>query len=567
MKVRALMAMSATLMLGGCGSLQQGEVADLILKNTNVITVDSGMPRAEALAVRGERILAVGTNAQIQAFAGDATRVLSLEGATVVPGLIDAHIHFPRLGKRTKELFLDETRSAQEVVAILREQVKKRSAGEWVTGQGWHTATWNVLGYPDNAVLNEIAPDNPVYLVGMASHAAWINDAALRLVGVDRDTPDPPGGKIVRHAITGKPTGILLENATELVSRFLPEETRETRKANLELSVRTATSMGLTSLHDAGSDYQEIELYKELLDEGKLDIRLYVMFDIPAPGAILDEYIKKPPEIGLGDNRLTLRSLKVYADGALGARGAVLLEPYSDQQETTGLVQNDEDALHQIVSRAMKAGYQVSTHAIGDGGNRAFLNAVERAQKELPDRDPRHRNEHAQVISPEDIPRFAELGVIASMQPIHCITDMGFAEKRLGPKRMKGAYAWKSLLDAGATVIGGADTPAFPVHWTNPLLGIYSAVTRQDSEGNPPGGYYPEQRVSRMEALKMYTISAAYAAFEEDIKGSLTAGKLADLTVLSRDILSIPAPEILETETLMTIVGGEIVFQQPGFPE
>ena len=325
--------------------------------------------------------------------------------------------------------------------------------------------------------------------------------------------------------------------------------------------------MGLTSLHDAGSDYQEIQLYKELLEEGKLDIRLYVMFDIPSPGAALEEYIKKPPEIGLGDNRLTLRSLKVYADGALGARGAVLLEPYSDQQETTGLVQNDESALYQIVSRAMKAGYQVSTHAIGDGGNRAFLNAVEKAQKELPGRDPRHRNEHSQVISPEDIPRFAELGVIASMQPIHCITDMGFAEKRLGPERMKGAYAWKSLLDAGATVVGGADTPAFPVHWTNPLLGIYAAVTRQDSEGNPPGGFYPEERVSRMEALKMYTISAAYAAFEEDIKGSLTVGKLADITVLSKDILSVPASEILETEALMTIVGGEIVFQQPGFPE
>ncbi|MEE9230120.1 MAG: amidohydrolase [Acidobacteriota bacterium] len=564
---RTLSAFFIILSLGGCGSLQQGEIADLILKNTNVITVDPGMPRAEAIAVRGDRILAVGTNAEIQAFAGDATRVLSLEGATVVPGLIDAHIHFPRLGKRTKELFLDETRSAEEVVVILREQVKKRSAGEWVMGQGWHTATWNVLDYPDNTALNDVAPDNPVYLVGMASHAAWVNNTALRLAGVDKDTPDPPGGKIVRHADTGEPTGILLENATALVSRFLPEETRETRKADLELSVRTATRMGLTSLHDAGSDYQEIQLYKELLEEGKLDIRLYVMFDIPSPGAALEEYIKKPPEIGLGDNRLTLRSLKVYADGALGARGAVLLEPYSDQQETTGLVQNDESALYQIVSRAMKAGYQVSTHAIGDGGNRAFLNAVEKAQKELPGRDPRHRNEHSQVISPEDIPRFAELGVIASMQPIHCITDMGFAEKRLGPERMKGAYAWKSLLDAGATVVGGADTPAFPVHWTNPLLGIYAAVTRQDSEGNPPGGFYPEERVSRMEALKMYTISAAYAAFEEDIKGSLTVGKLADITVLSKDILSVPASEILETEALMTIVGGEIVFQQPGFPE
>jgi predicted amidohydrolase YtcJ len=567
MRMLALAASSVLLTLGGCGGPPVGEVADLVLRDANVVTVDPGYPEAEAIAIRGERILAVGTNADIQASVGDATRVLSLAGATVVPGLIDAHIHFPRLGKRTKQLFLDETRSPEEVVAILREQVKARSAGEWVTGHGWHTVTWNVSDYPDNAALNEVAPDNPVYLVGMASHAAWVNDAALRLAGIDKETPDPPGGRIVKHAATGKPTGILLEEATGLVSNLLPKETRASKRADFELSVRTATSLGLTSLHDAGSNYDDIEIYKELLEKGKLDVRLYIMFDIPSPGAVLDEYIGKPPEVGLGDHRLTLRSLKVYADGALGARGAVLLEPYSDRPEARGLVQNDEEALYQIVSQAMKAGYQVSTHAIGDGGNRAFLNAVERAQRELPGRDPRHRNEHAQIISPEDIPRFAELGVIASMQPIHSITDMGFAESRVGPERMKGAYAWKSLLDAGATLVGGADTPSFPVHWTNPLLGIYAAVTRQDSEGNPPGGFYPEERVSRMEALKMYTLSAAYAAFEEEIKGSLTAGKLADITVLSKDILSIPEPEILGTEALMTIVGGEIVFQREGFPE
>ena len=563
MNVRFLVAMSAGLVLAGCGGVQQSEIADLILKDANIITVDPEMPRAEAIAIRDDRLLAVGTNAEIQAFAGAATRVVSLEGATLVPGLIDAHIHFPRLGRRTKELFLNETRSAAEVVSIVREQVRMRSPGEWVTGHGWHTATWNVEAYPDNAVLNEVAPENPVYLVGMASHAAWVNDAAIRLAGIEKDTPDPPGGKIIRHAGTGEPTGVLLENAIDLVAEVIPKATRATKKADLELSVRTATSMGLTSVHDAGSDYEDIELYKELLEEGKLQIRLYVMFDIPSPGAVLDEYINRPPEIDLGDHRLTLRSLKVYADGALGARGAVLLEPYTDRQGTTGLVQNDEEALYRIVSRAMNAGYQVSTHAIGDGGNRAFLNAVERAQSELPGRDARHRIEHAQVISLVDIPRFAELGVIASMQPIHCITDMGFAQKRLGPERMKGAYAWKSLLDAGALVVGSADTPAFPVHWTNPLLGIYSAVTRQDPEGNPPGGFYPDERVSRMEALKMYTISAAHAAFEEEIKGSLTAGKLADITVLSKDILSVPAREILDTEVLMTIVGGEIVYRQP----
>ena len=561
--MRTLTALSIILTLGGC----QRETADLVLKDANVITVDPDRPQAEAIAIQGDLILVVGTNEEVDALVGDTTRVLSLNGATVVPGLIDAHMHFNSLGKRTKQLFLDETRTPEEAVAIVREQVEKRSAGEWVLGHGWHTVTWDGAAYPDNAALNEVAPDNPVYLVGMARHAAWVNDEALRIAGIDKDTPDPPGGQILRDPNTREPTGILLEKARPLVANVLPKETRASKKADFELSVRTATSMGLTSVHDAGGNYDDIEIYKELLEEGKLDVRLYVMFDVPSPGSVLDEYISKPPEIGLGDNRLTLRSLKVYADGALGARGAVLLEPYSDRPEAKGLVRNDEEALYQILSRAMKAGYQVATHAIGDGGNRALLNAVERAQAELPGRDPRHRNEHAQIISPDDIPRFAELGVIASMQPVHGTMDMGFVESRIGPERMEGAYAWKSLLDSGATLIGSADTPAFPVLWTNPMLGIYAAVTRQDADGNPPGGFYPEQRLSRMEALKMYTLSAAYAAFEEDVKGTLTPGKLADITILSKDILSIPAPEILETEALMTIVGGEIVFQRAGFPE
>lgn len=559
MRFRALTAAWLVVALGGCAH----ETADLVLREANVITVDPNDPEAEAVAIVGETILAVGTNDEIDAFIGEGTRVFSLNGATVVPGLIDAHMHFTRLGKRTKQLFLDETRSPEEAVAIVREQVETTPAGEWVLGNGWHTVAWDGAAYPDNSALNEAAPDNPVYLVGMASHAAWVNDEALRIAGVDEDTPDPPGGQILEHAETGKPTGILLEEATLLVSNVIPKETRASKKADFELSVRTANAMGLTSVHDAGVDDDDIEIFEELRDEGKLDVRMYLMYDISSPGPRLDAYISKSPVIG---PRLTMRSLKVYADGALGARGAVLLEPYSDQPEAQGLVQNDEEALYQIVTQATEAGYQVCTHAIGDGGNRAMLNAVERALADHPGVDARHRNEHAQIIAPEDIPRFAELGVIASMQPVHCTMDMGFVESRIGPERMEGAYAWRSLLDSGATVVGSADTPAFPVKWTNPMLGIYSAVTRQDAGGSPPGGFYPEQRVTRMEALKMYTMSAAYAAFEEDIKGSLTPGKLADITVLSKDIMTIPAPEILETDALMTIVGGEIVFQREGFP-
>jgi predicted amidohydrolase YtcJ len=559
MKLRTL---AVLLLFCSCQSSPDGGIADVVLRDANVVTVDPDHPEAEAVAIRGDRILAVGANDEVDALVGDATEVLSLDGATVLPGLIDAHMHFPLLGKRTKQLFLDETRSPEEAVAIVREEVAKRARGEWLQGTGWHTVTWDGAPYPDNSGLNAVAPDNPVFLVGMASHAAWVNDEALRIAGVDANTPDPPGGQILRHAGTGKPTGILLEEAADLVADHLPEETRASKKADFELSVKTAVEMGLTSVQDAGASYDDIEIYRELLEEGKLEVRLYLMFNIAAPGPLLDEYISKPPEIGLGDHRLTMRALKVYADGALGARGAALFEPYSDQPDTRGLVQNDEEALYQIISQATDAGYQVCTHAIGDAGNRAMLNAVERAQKERPGLGPRHRNEHAQILSPDDIPRFAELGVIASMQPVHCTMDMGFVESRIGPERMAGAYAWKSLLDSGATLVAGADTPSFPVSWTNPMLGLYTAVTRQDAAGNPPDGFYPEQRLSRMEALKMYTINAAYAAFEEDLKGSLTPGKLADITVLSKDIMTIPAREILETEVLMTVVGGEIVFQQ-----
>jgi predicted amidohydrolase YtcJ len=286
------------------------------------------------------------------------------------------------------------------------------------------------------------------------------------------------------------------------------------------------------------------------------------MYLVPDGGEVLDEYIKRPPEIGLGNHMLTLRSIKVFVDGALGARGAALLEPYSDSPDDTGLIQNPEEEIYKLVSKCMNAGYQVAVHAIGDRGSKIVLDVVEKVQRELAGKDPRTRIEHAQILAPEDIPRFAQLGVIPSMQPIHCTMDKGFAEARLGPERMKGSYVWKSLLESGARIAASADTPAFPVDYTNPLWGIYAAVTRQDNEGQPPGGWYAEEKVSRLDALKMYTVHAAYAAFEEDIKGSLTPGKLADITVLSRDILSIPAPEILQTEVLMTVVGGKVVYER-----
>jgi predicted amidohydrolase YtcJ len=555
---RGVLALGLGCWFVSCGPPK--EQADLILTRGNFITLDDAHPRAEAIAVRGDRILAVGSVAEIDRFAGEATEIIDLEGATAVPGLVDSHMHFDRLGWQARQLYLDETRSPAEVIAIVREQVAKTAPGEWVTGQGWHTVTWGNTGFPDNAELSAASPDHPVYLVGMAIHAAWVNKNALAIAGITKETADPPGGKIHRNEKTGEPTGILTETAMNLVSKHFPQETRASRKADILSSVDIALSLGLTEVHDAGVGYEEIELYKEILEEGKLGLRLHVMFGATDAGEALDRYIQNPPAIGLKDHRLTFRSLKVFADGALGARGAALLEPYSDAPDENGLVRIDGEELYRLVSKATKAGYQVAVHAIGDRGNRTALDAIERAQRDFPEKQPRHRIEHAQILAPSDVPRFAGLGVIASMQPIHAPMDMGFAEERVGAERIRGGYVWKSLIDSGATLVSSADTPAFPVKYTNPLWGIYAAVTRQDNDGNPPEGWYPEERMSRLDALKSYTLNAAYASFEEDLKGTLTPGKLADVTVLSRDILEVAPPDILTTKVLLTVVGGKVAF-------
>lgn len=538
------------------------EKATLILTDGNIITVDSEFPKAESIAIKDDKIIALGSTREIEKYKGEQTEIIDLKGKTVVPGLIDAHMHFPELGKRVKQLYLDKTKNVEEALAIVKEEVKKAKPGEWITGMGWHTSYWKTNVYPDNSELNKISPYNPVFLIGMASHAAWINDKALKLAGITKDSPDPLGGQIIRNPKTGEPTGILLEKAQDLITRLFSAETHDTKKAYIKLSIQTALSLGLTGIHDAGVGYDIIKIYKELLEDDKLPLRLYVMFLVPDGGEVLDKHIENAPEIGLGNNYLTFRCIKVFVDGALGARGAALLSPYSDSPGDTGLIRNSEEEIYKVVSKSMRAGYQVAIHAIGDRGNRIALNAIEKAQKEVTPKDARIRIEHAQILAPQDIPRFVELGIIPSMQPIHCTMDTGFAEARVGTKRLKGAYAWKTLLSTGVKIAAGSDTPAFPVDYSNPLWGIYAAVTRQNNQGQPQGGWYPEEKVNRLAALKMYTLNAAYAAFEENIKGTLTPGKLADITVLSGDILTIPEPEILQTEVLMTIVGGKIVYQK-----
>ncbi len=547
------------LALSRCSN-KPSDSATLVLLNGNVITLEDDIPKAEAVAVTGDTILAVGSNTKILQFKTEKTKVIDLAGKTVVPGLIDAHLHFPLLGKRLKLVYLDETRSYQEVLKIVKQAVERAEPGEWIMGSGWHTANWTDKTYPDNRELNIIAPENPVYLSGMAIHAALVNSQILEKAGINRHTPDPKGGRIVKDPESGEPTGLLLEKAQSLAQKCFPPETDKIKKENILLSMRVAHELGLTGVHDAGVDADTIRLYKELLEEDRLDLRLYVMFLVPGDGEVLEQFILKSPEIGLADNRLTIRCIKVFVDGALGARGAVMIDPYSDRPEETGIPVNSQQGIYQVVLKSMQAGYQVAMHTIGDGANLIGLDAVEKALQSVSPENPRIRIEHAQILRPLDIPRFASLGVIPSMQPIHCLMDMGFAEARIGKERMKSAYAWKSLTDSGARIAAGSDVPDFPVKYTNPLRGIHAAVTRRDLEGNPEGGWYPKEKVSRMEAIKMYTLNAAYAAFEEDIKGSLRIGKLADMTVLSKDVLAVPEEEIPEIEILMTILGGRIVF-------
>jgi len=553
--------MMMLLIAASCRTLGKTQkIADLILINGNIITVEENVPKAEALAIKGDRIMSLGENNEILKYKGKHTKVIDVEGRTVIPGLIDAHMHFVELGEGSKKTYLDKTTDYQQVLDIVQGAVKKAKPGEWIMGSGWHTSNWKNKTYPDNSELDRISQDHPVFLSGMATHAALVNKKALALAGITRATPDPEGGRILRNPISGEPTGLLLEKAQQLVIKLFPSESDPLKKEKIRLSTETAWKMGLTSIHDPGVDVDTIRIYKELLQADALGIRLNAMFLIPGDGASLDDFIRNKPEIGLGNNRLTLRCIKFLIDGALGARGAALLTPYHDKKEEKGLIAVPQDEVDTIVKKCLNTGYQVAMHAIGDHANRIALNAVERATKEVPTHDPRIRIEHAQILAPEDIPRFSRLGVIASMQPIHCPMDMAFAELRVGKERMKGAYAWMSLIESGAIIAGGSDVPDFPIEYSNPFWGIYAAITRQDLEGNPHGGWYPEQKVGRLDALKMFTIHAAYAAFEENLKGSLAPGKLADLVIVSNDILAVPEHDILNTEVLATILGGKVVY-------
>jgi predicted amidohydrolase YtcJ len=554
---RRLVLVAAFAWLGASSGLAQ--TADTVLVNGNVVTVDDRKPRAEALAIQGERILSVGSNEEILRLKDAGTRVIDLAGKTVVPGLVDGHLHFARLGAdRGQSLDLSEAKSEAAAAAQVKRLAQRLQPGEWITGDGWHTGNWDRQEWPSRKSLDEAAPNNPVFLGGMHSHASWANTRALQAAGITRSTPDPLGGQVFRDK-AGEPTGVLLENAQALLRERVPSASREPLVESVRKSVRLALSYGFTGAHDMGTSLEAIEAYEALIAAGDFPFRLNAIPRVVNAGALLDSILAKGPLVDFGGHRLQVRGVKVSIDGALGARGAALMSPYDDDPQNLGVIRVPYDQLYLIVEKSLRAGFNVAIHAIGDRGNQMALDAVEQALLRVPVKDHRIRVEHAQVVRPEDLPRFGRLGVLASVQWMHGTLDMPWAEKRVGSGRIAGAYAWRTLLNLGARLVGGSDEGAAAF---SPFMGLHAAVTRQDAKGSPPGGWRPEQRLTRMEALRSYTIDAAYAAFEEDVLGSITPGKLADIAVLSKDVLSVPAEEILTTEALLTIVGGKLVYER-----
>ncbi|HXG89774.1 MAG TPA: amidohydrolase [Vicinamibacterales bacterium] len=541
-----------------CQSRPATEPATLIVHNAQVYTVHPAQPQAEAVAVRGDRIVLVGTNQAALALRGANTRVIDAGGATVVPGLQDSHGHFTNLGASLQVLRLRGTTSYQQIVDMVRARAASARPGEWIQGRSWDQNDWAIKEWPTHQQLTAAAPNNPVYLTRVDGHAALVNKAALDAAAITRTTADPDGGRIVRDA-TGEPAGVLIDNAQELVAAKIPAVSETQLEDQVLLADAEARKLGLTTVHDAGADPATVAAYKRLIDAGKLKTRLYVM--LRGPMSMLEPEFTKGPLINYGNHRLSVRAIKIGADGALGSRGAALLEPYSDEPSTSGLMTTTPEEIYAQTLAASRAGFQTCIHAIGDRGNRVTLDVFERVQREVPGaRDLRMRNEHAQILDAADIPRFATLNLIASMQTTHATSDMPWVPARIGPQRtQEGAYVWQRLMKSGVVLANGSD---FPVEEPNPMLGLYAAITRQDPSGQPAAGWMPEERLSRDEMLKSFTWNGAYASHAEKTLGSLEVGKLADLVVLDKNIMAVVPKEILTTQTLFTVIGGEVVYQK-----
>jgi predicted amidohydrolase YtcJ len=546
--------------------IAQQQPADLVVTNGKVVTVEDGAPEAQAVAAAGGKIVAVGTNTEIQKYVGPKTEVIDAKGQLVIPGFIEGHGHYTGIGTARINLNLTTAKSWDDIVAMVAERVKTAKPGEWIIGRGWHQEKWdrrpepNVEGFPLHDALSKASPDNPVLLTHASGHASFANAKAMELSGVTAKTPNPAGGEVLKDN-NGNPIGLFRETASRLINtnagvRPTAAEREARARRILELASEEVVSKGITSFQDAGSSFGDVDLMKKMIDEGKIHNRLWVM--IRQPNNLLRENLAKYRMIDYGNGFLTVRAIKHSIDGALGSRGAWLLEPYSDQPDTTGLNTTPVATIKETAKLAIEHGYQLCVHAIGDRANRETLDIFEEAFKANPDKkDLRWRVEHAQHLDPADIPRFGKLGVIASMQGIHCTSDAPYVPARLGNKRAEeGAYVWQKLMKSGALVTNGTDAPVEDV---DPIASFYATVSRKLKDGSV---FYPDQRMSRMEAIRSYTINTARAAFEENTKGSLKPGKYADLVVLSKDILTIPEDEIPSAKVVYTIVGGKVRYHQ-----
>ena len=544
----------------------ESQKADMIIHNGMIYTMNDLNPTAEAVAVSSGKIIALGKYTDLDPLITPRTKIINLRGATMTPGIIEGHGHFYGLGLAKMQLDLSKTESYQDLIDMVSDAVENSKPGEWILGRGWHQSKWNddksdfVKGFQTHERLSEISPNNPVWLKHASGHAGFANQKAMDIAGVNKETEFGFGGEIIKD-LSKKPTGVFNERAQGLISEKVENNLGEDSDLRaIELAVKASLENGVTSFHDAGIGRRTIEVLREAIDRDILKVRIYAMLT-SRDTTLLNEWYKKGPEIGTGGDLLTIRSIKINADGALGSRGAWLIDEYSDRPGHYGMPTQSMDYVYSVAKQGIKTGFQVNSHAIGDKANREILNEYEKVFNEHPELaiDHRWRIEHAQHIAPDDIPRFGRLKVIPSIQGIHMSSDRPWAINRLGQKRIEeSAYVWRDLINHGAVLINGSDVPVEPI---DPIASFYASTTRKTLKGLPDFGYEPKQKMTRIEALKSYTINAAYGAFEDQIKGSIEIGKYADFTVFSQNLITIPEEKILDTKVLYTIVNGVVEYQ------
>ena len=544
----------------------ESQKADMIIHNGMIYTMNDLNPTAEAVAVSSGKIIALGKYTDLDPLITPRTKIINLRGATMTPGIIEGHGHFYGLGLAKMQLDLSKTESYQDLVDMVSDAVENSKPGEWILGRGWHQSKWNddkndfVKGFQTHERLSEISPNNPVWLKHASGHAGFANQKAMDIAGVNKETEFGFGGEIIKD-LSRKPTGVFNERAQGLISEKVENNLGEDSDLRaIELAVKASLENGVTSFHDAGIGRRTIEVLREAINKDILKVRIYAMLT-SRDTTLLNEWYKKGPEIGTGNDLLTIRSIKINADGALGSRGAWLIDEYSDRPGHYGMPTQSMDYVYSVAKQGIKTGFQVNSHAIGDKANREILNEYEKVFNEHPELaiDHRWRIEHAQHVAPDDIPRFGRLKVIPSIQGIHMSSDRPWAINRLGQKRIEeSAYVWRDLINHGAVLINGSDVPVEPI---DPIASFYASTTRKTLKGLPDFGYEPKQKMTRIEALKSYTINAAYGAFEDQIKGSIEIGKYADFTVFSQNLITIPEEKILDTKVLYTIVNGVVEYQ------